>query len=252
MPFVLFSLLGDHFWLPNSATMRPMNMQQLTDNIAKVRFRVRESAEKCQREESTVSLLAVSKTRSAGDVRNAAACGLRRFGENYLQEAVEKIEALQDLDLEWHFIGPIQSNKTRLIASHFDWVHSVDREKIARRLNEQRPEALPPLNICLQVNISGEQSKSGAVPEALGELVEAISRMTRLRLRGLMAIPAATDDANQQRASFAQLRQLLPQVQQQVPEADTLSMGMSGDMEAAIAEGATIVRIGTDLFGPRG
>ena len=231
--------------------MRPMNMQQLTDNIAKVRSRVRESAEKCQRQESTISVLAVSKTRGAEDVRNAASCGLRRFGENYLQEALEKIEALEDLELEWHFIGPIQSNKTRPIATHFDWVHSVDREKIARRLNDQRPDTLPPLNICLQVNISGEDSKSGVSPESLFELVPAIVSMPRLRLRGLMAIPEATSDIDQQRANFAALRKLLQDIQTQAPDADTLSMGMSGDMEAAIAEGATIVRIGTDIFGPR-
>ena len=232
--------------------MRPMNKQQLTDNIAKTRSRVRESAEKCQRLESDILLLAVSKTRPAADVRTAADCGLRDFGENYLQEALDKIEQLRDLELIWHFIGPIQSNKTRPIATHFDWVHSVDRVKIARRLNDQRPADLPPLNICLQVNISGEASKSGVEPAVLRDLARAFSDLPRLCLRGLMAIPAPTDDLSQQHANFHQLRELLTQVQQVVPGADTLSMGMSGDMEAAIAEGATIVRIGTDIFGPRG
>ena len=254
MPFVLFSLHGDHFWLPNSATMRPMNMQQLTDNIAKVRSRVRESAQKCQREESTVSLLAVSKTRSAGDVRNAAACGLRRFGENYLQEAVGKIEALQDLDLEWHFIGPIQSNKTRLIATHFDWVHSVDREKIARRLNEQRPEALPPLNICLQVNVNAEDTKSGATLDSIPQMADELLQLPGLRLRGLMAIPDPDQPPASLRESFRALATALKHLRESHPDAeglDTLSMGMSGDLEMAIEEGATIVRVGTALFGAR-
>ena len=232
--------------------MRLMNKQQLTDNIAKVRSRVRESAEKCQRQESTILLLAVSKTRPADEIRDAADCGLRHFGENYLQEALDKIEQLQDLDLVWHFIGPIQSNKTRPIATHFDWVHSVDRAKIARRLNDQRPESLAPLNICLQVNISGEDSKSGISPAELPALAQAVAQLPRLRLRGLMAIPEATDDVARQHADFSRLRERLEEVREMAAEADTLSMGMSADMEAAIAEGATIVRIGTDIFGPRG
>ena len=229
--------------------MRPMNKQQLSDNIAKVRSRVRQSAEKCQRQESAILLLAVSKTRPAEAIRSAAGCGLRDFGENYLQEALDKIAQLQDLDLVWHFIGPIQSNKTRPIATHFDWVHSVDRAKIARRLNDQRPESLAPLNICLQVNISGEDSKSGVNP---AERAQAVAVLPRLRLRGLMAIPAPTDDIARQHANFSRLRELLEEVRQIAGDADTLSMGMSADMEAAIAEGATIVRIGTDIFGPRG
>lgn len=232
--------------------MRLMNKQQLTDNIAKVRSRVRESAEKCQRQESAILLLAVSKTRPADEIRDAADCGLRHFGENYLQEALDKIEQLQDLDLVWHFIGPIQSNKTRPIATHFDWVHSVDRAKIARRLNDQRPESLAPLNICLQVNISGEDSKSGISPAELPALAQAVAQLPRLRLRGLMAIPEATDDVARQHANFSRLRELQEEVREMAAEADTLSMGMSADMEAAIAEGATIVRIGTDIFGPRG
>jgi len=180
-----------------------------------------------------------------------AQLGVRRFGENYLQEALQKIEALADLDLEWHFIGPIQSNKTRAIAEHFDWVHSVDRLKIARRLNEQRPAALAPLNVCLQLNVSAEQSKSGAEPAQLAALAAEVAALPRLRLRGLMAIPAATEDVARQRAAFRCMGEAQAQLQAAGLELDTLSMGMSGDLEAAIAEGATLVRIGTALFGPR-
>ena len=176
---------------------------------------------------------------------------MREFGESYLQEALDKIEALQDLDLVWHFIGPIQSNKTRPIASSFHWVHSVDRAKIARRLSEQRPPGLPPLQVCLQVNISAEQSKSGVAPEQLPQLAQEVAQLPRLQLRGLMAIPAATQDSLQQRRAFAQLRREFEQLQLQLPGLDTLSMGMSGDMGSAIAEGATILRIGSAMFGPR-
>ncbi len=196
-------------------------------------------------------MLAVSKTRSADAVAAALDCGLHRFGENYLQEALEKIEQLEGRGIEWHFIGPIQSNKTRPIATHFDWVHSVDREKIARRLSEQRPDELPPLQICLQVNISGETSKSGVLPEEVPALAEAIADLTGVQLRGLMAIPAATDDIAAQHAAFGKLREHFDELNANGAGLDTLSMGMSGDMEAAIAEGATIVRIGTDIFGPR-
>ncbi|GHD35157.1 UPF0001 protein [Halioglobus pacificus] len=228
-----------------------MNTQQLSDNIAKVRLRVRESAEKCQRLPETISVLAVSKTRSADAVAAALDCGMRRFGENYLQEALEKIEQLAGRGIEWHFIGPIQSNKTRSIATHFDWAHSVDREKIARRLSEQRPDELPPLQICLQVNISGEVSKSGVLPEEVPALANAIADLPGVKLRGLMAIPAATDDIAEQHAAFKKLREVFDELNANGAGLDTLSMGMSGDMEAAIAEGATIVRIGTDIFGPR-
>lgn len=232
--------------------MRSMNRQQLTDNIAKVRLRVRESAEKCQRRESDILLLAVSKTRPAPTLRLAAECGLSDFGENYLQEALDKISQLRDLDLIWHFIGPIQSNKTRAIAEHFDWVHSVDREKIARRLSEQRPAGLPPLNICLQVNVSGEASKAGVSAADLPALADAVSELPGIRLRGLMTIPEPTADRGRQQASFRALRHLLQSLQARLPMLDTLSMGMSADLEAAIAEGATIVRVGSDIFGPRG
>ena len=228
-----------------------MNEQQLGHNIANLRERVRLSAEKSQRCPDDILLLAVSKTRPEQDIRYAHTCGLRHFGESYLREALDKIAALQDLDLVWHFIGPIQSNKTRPIASHFQWVHSVDRGKIARRLSEQRPPELPPLQVCLQVNISGEESKSGVTPQELPQLAREVAQLPRLQLRGLMAIPAATRDQQQQRRAFALLRREFEQLQLQIPGLDTLSMGMSGDMEAAIAEGATILRIGSAMFGPR-
>lgn len=228
-----------------------MNEQQLAHNIANLLERVRLSAEKSQRCADDILLLAVSKTRPEQDIRSAHKCGLREFGESYLQEALDKIEALQDLDLVWHFIGPIQSNKTRPIASSFHWVHSVDRAKIARRLSEQRPPGLPPLQVCLQVNISAEQSKSGVAPEQLPRLAQEVAQLPRLQLRGLMAIPAATQDSLQQRRAFAQLRREFEQLKLQLPGLDTLSMGMSGDMESAIAEGATILRIGSAMFGPR-
>jgi pyridoxal phosphate enzyme (YggS family) len=198
-------------------------------------------------------LMAVSKTRSAEEVRAAVIAGASHIGENYLQEALSKQQALRDLDIVWHFIGPLQTNKTRAIASHFDWVHGVDRDKIIIRLNDQRPPELGPLNICLQVNINDEASKSGAASADLPALLELALRQPMLRVRGLMAIPANASDPQQQRQQFAAVNQLFRQLQAQFPSAklDTLSMGMSGDMEAAIAEGATIVRIGSDIFGPR-
>ena len=228
-----------------------MDEQLLSDNIANLLQRVRLGAQKSQRGDSDILLLAVSKTRPAEDIRAAYNCGLREFGESYLQEALPKMAALEDLDLTWHFIGPIQSNKTRPIAEHFDWVHSVGRSKIARRLNEQRPDGLAQLQVCLQVNISGEDTKSGAALEELPQLVRDILTLPRLKLRGLMAIHAATDNVQLQRQSFVRLRTTLEQLQAIAPGMDTLSMGMSGDMEAAIAEGATIVRVGTAIFGDR-
>jgi pyridoxal phosphate enzyme (YggS family) len=200
------------------------------------------------RDPATVGLLAVSKTQPAAAIREAAAGGIRDFGENYLQEALDKQAELSDLSLAWHFIGPIQSNKTKSIAEHFDWVHSVDRLKIAQRLSDQRPAELPPLNICLQVNVSGEASKSGCAPEELLQLAQAVAAMPQLRLRGLMCIPAPSEDPAEQRAAFARLRALRDELPLTL---DTLSMGMSQDLEAAIAEGATWVRIGTALFGAR-
>ncbi len=196
-------------------------------------------------------LLAVSKTWPADSVREAAAAGQRAFGENYVQEGVAKVEALAGLGLEWHFIGPLQSNKTRLVANSFAWVHSIDRLKIAERLSEQRDVHLPPLEVCIQVNVSGEASKSGVAPDDLPELARAVAALPRLRLRGLMAIPEPTSDVALQRARFASLRQLREQLNAGGLQLDTLSMGMSDDLEAAIAEGSTMVRVGTAIFGGR-
>ena len=210
-----------------------------------------------KRPREAVQLLAVSKTFPAEAVLEAIAAGQLAFGENYLQEALDKIAAVAaavpEARVEWHFIGPIQANKTRAIASHFDWVHSVDRAKIITRLNDQRPTELAPLNICLQVNINDEASKAGASQDEIAQLAELALQQPRLRLRGLMAIPANTTDNQQQRHNFAAVRSIFTDLQTQFPSAalDTLSMGMSGDMEAAIAEGATLVRIGSDIFGPR-
>jgi pyridoxal phosphate enzyme (YggS family) len=176
---------------------------------------------------------------------------LTDFGENYLQEALQKMQALQDLPLVWHFVGPIQSNKTAAIAAHFDWVHSVDRLRVARRLSEQRPAHLPPLQLCLQVNISHEDSKSGVSLDELPQLVGTVLELPRLKLRGLMAIPAAGADSRQQQRAFRQMREALVQLRTLAPDIDTLSMGMSDDLEVAIMEGATLVRIGTAIFGPR-
>ena len=199
-------------------------------------------------------LLAVSKGQNSQALRLAWQAGLNHFGENYLQEALEKIAALDDIDPCWHFIGPIQSNKTQDIARHFSWVHSVDRLKIARRLNEQRPEHLPPLNVCIQVNIDREASKSGVDPEHCLELALAINELPRLKLRGLMVIPRQREQLDAQRQPYHQAAELLDNLKKSsadLTSLDTLSMGMSGDMSAAIAEGATIVRVGTAIFGPK-
>ena len=223
-------------------------MSTIAENISTLAERIRSAAQAVQRDPASVGLLAVSKTKPASELREAYDAGLRDFGENYLQEALGKQVELSDLPLIWHFIGPIQSNKTRAIAENFAWVHSVDRLKIAQRLSEQRPPELPPLNICIQVNVSGEASKSGCSPEDLPALALAISALPHLKLRGLMAIPEPTDDREQQNASFAAVSTLQAQLGLQL---DTLSMGMSHDLEAAIAQGATWVRIGTALFGAR-
>ena len=223
-------------------------MSTIAENIAKVGERIRAAAQASGRDLDHIGLLAVSKTKPAAAVREAYAAGIRDFGENYLQEALEKQAELSELPLIWHFIGPIQSNKTKPIAEHFAWVHSVDRLKIAQRLSEQRPIDLPPLNICLQVNVSAEDSKSGCAPAELAALALAVSQLPNLRLRGLMAIPEPTDDVAAQRAAFARLRELRDGLPLPL---DTLSMGMSHDLDAAIAEGATWVRIGTALFGAR-
>jgi pyridoxal phosphate enzyme (YggS family) len=223
-------------------------MSTIAENIAKVGVRIREAAQASQRDFSHIGLLAVSKTKPADAIREAFAAGVTDFGENYLQEALDKQVTLSDLALTWHFIGPIQSNKTKPIAEHFAWVHSVDRLKIAERLSAQRPAHLPALNICLQVNVSGETSKSGCSPDQLSALAHAVTQLPNLRLRGLMTIPEPTDDMTEQRAAFARLRELQQSLNLKL---DTLSMGMSHDLEAAIAEGATWVRIGTALFGAR-
>ncbi|WP_313711761.1 YggS family pyridoxal phosphate-dependent enzyme [Pseudomonas sp.] len=223
-------------------------MSTIADNLSALAARIHNAAQAAGRDPASVQLLAVSKTKPAAAIREIYAAGVRDVGENYLQEALAKQEELRDLPLIWHFIGPIQSNKTKAIAEHFDWVHSVDRLKIAQRLSEQRPAGLPPLNICLQVNVSGEDSKSGCAPADLPALANAVAALPNLRLRGLMAIPEPTDDRATQEAAFASLRQLQEKLQLGL---DTLSMGMSHDLEAAIAQGATWVRIGTALFGAR-
>lgn len=223
-------------------------MSTLADNLHAIRTRIDGAAKASHRDPASVQLLAVSKTKPASAIADLYRAGVRDFGENYLQEALTKQTELSDLPLIWHFIGPIQSNKTKAIAEHFDWVHSVDRLKIAQRLSEQRPTGLPPLNICLQVNVSGEDSKSGCTPEQLPALAQAVAALPNLRLRGLMAIPEPTDDPAAQHAAFARLRQLQEALGLGL---DSLSMGMSHDLEAAIAQGATWVRIGTALFGAR-
>lgn len=226
-------------------------MGSIAENIFGVRQQIADAAHACGRQSEDILLLAVSKTQSAEIVQEAYAAGQRDFGENYLQEAVAKITALVLPGIVWHFIGPIQSNKTSEIATHFDWVHSVDRLKIATRLNEQRPAGLPPLNICIQVNISEEDSKSGVALHEVASLCEAIQGMKNLRLRGMMAIPAPTENPAAQRAVYAPLAAMLRSLQERHSEMDTLSIGMSADFAAAIAEGSTIVRVGTAIFGAR-
>ncbi|WP_136418845.1 YggS family pyridoxal phosphate-dependent enzyme [Herbaspirillum sp. ST 5-3] len=230
-------------------------MSSISDNLQAVEERITTAAREAGRDPREVRLLAVSKTFGADAVIAAAQAGQRAFGENYLQEALDKMSAVHvarpDLLLEWHFIGPIQSNKTRPIAEHFDWVHSVEREKIAQRLSEQRPAHLPPLNICLQVNISGEASKSGVAPDEVLELAKRVADLPRLKLRGLMAIPEPEGDIDRQRVPFRKVRMLLDELRAHGLDMDTLSMGMSADLVAAVEGGATIVRIGTAIFGQR-
>lgn len=223
-------------------------MSTIADNISQVSARITAAALDAQREPTQIDLLAVSKTKPAAAIREAFVAGIRDFGENYLQEALGKQAELADLPLTWHFIGPIQSNKTRAIAENFAWVHSVDRLKIAQRLSEQRPVELGSLNVCIQVNVSGEASKSGCAPDDLPALASAIAALPNLHLRGLMAIPQPTDDWAAQNAAFARVRSLQQSLQMPL---DTLSMGMSHDLDAAIAQGSTCVRIGTALFGAR-
>ncbi|MCL4106062.1 UNVERIFIED_CONTAM: hypothetical protein GTU68_058368 [Idotea baltica] len=228
-----------------------MSDTPISQNVTKLINRVRLAAQKSQRSPQDICIVAASKTRSSQIIEQAFDAGLSHFGENYLQEALEKIQQLHELNIVWHFIGPIQSNKTRAIAENFDWVHSVDRVKIARRLSTQRPDHLAPLQLCLQVNISAEASKSGLSAEELPELVEEISGLENIELRGLMAIPAVTSDVSQQNRAFEAMSELLASVRAVSPSMDTLSMGMSSDLEAAIAQGSTLIRVGTDIFGPR-
>jgi hypothetical protein len=231
-------------------------MASIPQKLNEVHQRIGAACAAAGRDAEAVTLLAVSKTQPAAAVREAAAAGQRDFGENYVQESLAKIEALADLrpQLMWHLIGPLQSNKTRVVAEAFDWVHSVDRLKIAQRLAEQRPAGLPPLQLCLQVNISGEDSKSGVPPAEVPALARAVAALPRERvvLRGLMAIPEPAGDFAAQRAPHRALRELLEQLNRDGLALDTLSMGMSADLEAAVAEGATLVRIGTAIFGARG
>lgn len=226
-------------------------MSAIATNLQAVLARIADAAKAAARPPEGVRLLAVSKTKPLADVLAAAAAGQRDFGENYVQEGVEKALATAHLDLEWHFIGPLQSNKTRPVAEHFAWVHSIDRLKIAERLAAQRPPHLPPLQVCVQVNVSGEASKSGCAPDEALALCQAVAALPNLRLRGLMAIPEPADDAAAQRAPLRQLRELYETVRAAGLPLDTLSMGMSHDLEAAVAEGATIVRVGTAIFGER-
>ena len=224
-------------------------MNAISENLSLVRQRLREAEQRADRPEGSVGLVAVGKTWPATALEEAYRLGQRDFGENYLQEAIAKQEALSHLAIIWHFIGPIQSNKTRPLAERFDWIHGVDRLKIAQRLSEQRPEHLPPLNLCIQVNVSQETSKFGVALDDLKPLAEAINELPRIKLRGLMAIPAPSDDFEEQRQSFRILRVALEQLF--IPSMETLSMGMSDDLEAAVMEGATFVRIGTAIFGKR-
>lgn len=226
-------------------------MTTISANLQAVLARIAAAAPKSRRNADDILLLAVSKTWPASAVREAAAAGQRAFGENYVQEGVEKAVELASLGLEWHFIGPLQSNKARRVAEIFDWVHSVDRLKIAERLAEHRPAALPPLQVCLQVNVSGEDSKSGVPMADVPLLARQLASLPRLKLRGLMAIPAPHDDFVQQRHAFGLLREIYERLKRDGLKIDTLSMGMTHDLEAAIAEGATIVRVGTAIFGER-
>jgi len=223
----------------------------ITNNLKDLRQTIAEMARSCGRDPRQVGLVAVSKKHPPSAIREAYQCGQTDFGENFVQEALEKLEALADLPLVWHFIGRVQSNKTRPIAEHFHWVHTIDRPKIAQRLSEQRPAGAPPLNVCIQVNVGDPEHKAGVAPDQAPALAREVAALPGLRLRGLMCMPPESSDPGVQRSYFRTLAQLREQIQGQGISLDTLSMGMSGDMEAAIREGATLLRIGTAVFGPR-
>ncbi|MBE1287701.1 MAG: YggS family pyridoxal phosphate-dependent enzyme [Alteromonadaceae bacterium] len=228
----------------------------MTNHIAakldQIQQRIVEAAEAAERDPATIQLLAVSKTKPVSDIVLAYEAGQRHFGENYVQEGVDKVQSLQHLsDLTWHFIGPIQSNKSALISKEFAWCHTIDRQKIARRLNEQRPDGLPPLNVCIQVNIDNEPTKSGVLSDDIAPLADFIQTQPRLLLRGLMAIPKAQPDPIEQAQTLSNLHSLFDQLKQKYPSMDTLSVGMSADLAPAITHGSTMVRVGTDIFGAR-
>lgn len=243
--FTLWALLIINLVLLN-------NIMTIQNNISNVKTRIEQAAKQCQRSPQDITLLAVSKTKPCEAILEAIAAGQRQFGENYVQEGVEKIQYFADkYPLTWHFIGPLQSNKSRLVAEHFDWFHTLDRVKIAQRLNDQRPNDKAPLNVLIQINISDENSKSGIKLEQLDELAHQVSQMPNLILRGLMTIPAPETHYERQCAAFHQMEQAYQQLQTHYPTVDTLSMGMTDDMEAAIHCGSTLVRIGTAIFGAR-
>lgn len=226
-------------------------MSAIASNLQAVKARIAEAARAAGRSPESIQLLAVSKTWPLACVLEAAEAGQHAFGENYVQEGIDKATATGDREIDWHFIGPLQSNKTRLVAEHFNWVHSIERLKIAERLSAQRPATLPPLQVCVQINVSGEASKSGCAPDEALALCQAVAALPNLQLRGLMAIPEPADDIAAQRAPLRQLREIYEHIRAAGLPLDTLSMGMSHDLEAAVAEGATIVRIGTAIFGER-
>lgn len=222
----------------------------MSSRLTATQQRLADAARAAGRDPATILLLAVSKTQPADVIQAAYDAGLRAFGENYIQEAVEK-KPLLPADIEWHCIGPVQSNKSKLVAENFDWCHTVDSIKLAERFNNQRPETLPPLNVCIQLHVGDEDSKSGISADEILEVAAAIAKLPRLRLRGLMTIPPASDEPAEQRRWFAEAREVYENLRAQHPTVDTLSMGMSGDLEAAIAEGSTMIRVGSALFGPR-
>ena len=226
-------------------------MSVIAENLQRVQARIQAACQAAGRDPASIRLLAVSKTFGAGDVRQAHAAGQTAFGENYIQEGVDKIQDLQDLGLEWHCIGPIQSNKTRLVAAHFDWVHSIDRLKTAERLSAQRPASMAPLQVCIQVNIDGGENKSGVLPDQALALAQAVAVLPQLQLRGIMTIPEPHEDEALTRAAHAQAHALWLHLKSPGLDLDTLSMGMTADLEAAVQEGSTMVRVGTAIFGRR-